>query len=197
MQDSPRLAAVYDDCSLRLGTFSRALCTTILTLIKRVGSLGPHVPGRTLGNLNRFLPLHYQRLTPQLNERLDLRLVTGWIRAQRLVPDLWKEQRIIPCPFRAGRACSRTGQQIRVLQIEWRILQVETDFALDPIAKLSHRQSFCLAVRENGTGTAMAWKTLHEGALLILGLEAGDFQRVGDSELAIVERRLRRWDQPG
>src|ERR1700675_2451617 len=87
VQDRPCLAAVYGDCGLRMGTFSLAFRTTILAFVERARSLRMNLPGRTLRNPHRIVPFLHQRLNPQLNQRLNLCLVTGWIYAQRFVPD--------------------------------------------------------------------------------------------------------------
>jgi hypothetical protein len=67
------------------------------------------------------------------------------IGAQGPVLDLREEQRIIPGPLWACRTRARCRQQIRVLCIEWRIFQVEGNFAFDPLAKLSYRHGLSLA----------------------------------------------------
>jgi hypothetical protein len=71
--------------------------------------------------------------------------VTGRIHAQRFVVDLGEEQLIISGPFRACRTCACRRQQIGATRIEGRILQVEMNFALDPLAQLPDCQGLCLA----------------------------------------------------
>src|SRR5713226_1771353 len=170
MHDRSCFAAVCNDGRLGMRTLPLAVRATILTFIERVGRLRADLPGRTLRNLNRLAPFFHKGTNPQLNKRLNLCLMTGRIHAQRLVLDLWEEQWIIPCPFRACRACARLRQQIRIICIEGHIFQVEVNFAFDPLAKLSYCQRLCLAVLQNGTRAAVARKTLNECPFLVLRL---------------------------
>src|SRR6266852_8968569 len=91
VNDCARFAAVYDDCNLRMRTLPVTFRTAILTLVERVWSSAEDLPGRALRNLNGLLPFFCQGANPQLNERLDLRLMASRIGAQGAVLDLREE----------------------------------------------------------------------------------------------------------
>jgi hypothetical protein len=170
MHDRSCFTPVYDNGDLGVWTLPLAACGTVLTFVEYAGGLRVDLPRRNLRNLNGLSPFFYKRVNPQSNNCLNLCLMTGRIHTQRLVLDLREEQWIIAGPFCACRTCTRRRQQIRVLCIEWCILQVEVNFTFDPFAKLSYCQRLGLYVPQYRTRAAMTWETFKDGPFLIPGL---------------------------
>ena len=81
VEDCSCFATIHDDRNLRVGALSFALCSPVLPLVEGVWGLGMSLPVRNLGNLKRLLSLLNQWGDPQLNEGLNLCLVTRRIRA--------------------------------------------------------------------------------------------------------------------
>jgi hypothetical protein len=190
LQDRSRFSAIRDHGGLCLRALSLAFHAAILAFVERVGRLGTSLPVWSRRDLNWLLPLFHQGFKARLNKRLDFRLVARRIRAQRLVPDLREEERIIPGPFGAGYAWSSGGQQIGVADVKGRVFQIEVNFAVDPIAKLPDGRRFGFAVLQNRGRAAVTGKTLHQSTLLISRLEPCEFQSMCYGELAVVERCL-------
>ena len=108
-----------------------------------------------------------------------------------------KRSGLFPVRFGHAEHAPAAGSKFASSGVEWRMLQVEMDFALNPLTKLPHACRLCFAVLQNRGGVAIAGKALREGALLVLRLEPRDFERMRNAEPVFVERGLHGGDQVG
>jgi len=87
-----------------------------------------------------------------LHECFDLGSVALAVRANGLLSDFGKEERIAARSFWATSARSRLWQKRFVLRVKRRVREVKMDFPLNPCAKLPHRSRLGLLVFQDGGG---------------------------------------------
>jgi hypothetical protein len=87
-----------------------------------------------------------ERLHANLHESFHFPAVTHPVGTDGFPAHFREQERVVSRPFRAVPATPRGREQILILRVKGSIDKVEVDFALDPLAELSHGDCFGFSI---------------------------------------------------
>lgn len=101
------------------------------------------------------------------NVGINLRLITTWVCASILFPEVGKQELVMSCPLRAIDATSRGSDEMCVPPVEWSIFQQKQDVLFNPALQIADWEKDALSFAV-AAGTPLLLKASGQGFLLFV-----------------------------